>query len=248
MQSAPDPECPRGQSHHGPTRLHHGSPHPAGDRATRGMRVHSRASHAPLGNPLRAGCLADVLDRLATPLTWARHSGLNDRDAAPYASVGAVESLCRAPRITAGGVLAGSARFPAGRSSGARHNMPPLQYRSMSREHARARQPNRSLEIDLPRWRLPAERGRLHRRIGDYAAQAAKAAENMRLALADCGAALHDVVYTRVIVATTRRENLVEAWRAVRDTFGDHDSPSTCSASPSPAISTGWWKTKQSLP
>jgi enamine deaminase RidA (YjgF/YER057c/UK114 family) len=63
--------------------------------------------------------------------------------------------------------------------------------------------------------------------IGDYAGQASKAVENMRIALADSGAALHDVVYTRVLVATNRREDLVEAWRVVRDAFGDHDVPST---------------------
>jgi enamine deaminase RidA (YjgF/YER057c/UK114 family) len=63
--------------------------------------------------------------------------------------------------------------------------------------------------------------------IGDYAGQAAKTVENMRIALADAGASLEDVLSTRVLVASTRREDLVAAWTVVRDSFGDHDVPST---------------------
>jgi enamine deaminase RidA (YjgF/YER057c/UK114 family) len=63
--------------------------------------------------------------------------------------------------------------------------------------------------------------------IGDYAGQAAKAVENMRIALADAGAQLEDVIYTRVLVASARQQDLVAAWRVVRDSFGDHDVPST---------------------
>jgi len=63
--------------------------------------------------------------------------------------------------------------------------------------------------------------------IGDYAGQAAKALENMRIALADAGASLEDVISTRVLVASVRREDLVAAWQVVRDCFGDHDVPST---------------------
>lgn len=48
--------------------------------------------------------------------------------------------------------------------------------------------------------------------IGDVAGQAAKAVENMRTALADSGASLHDVISTRVLVASHRREDLVTAW------------------------------------
>ena len=62
---------------------------------------------------------------------------------------------------------------------------------------------------------------------GDYAAQAAKAFENMRTALADAGASVADVLSTRVLVATARREDLVAAWQVIRDRFGDHDVPST---------------------
>jgi enamine deaminase RidA (YjgF/YER057c/UK114 family) len=63
--------------------------------------------------------------------------------------------------------------------------------------------------------------------VGDYAGQAAKAVENMRVALADAGASLPDVISTRVLVASTRREDLVAAWEVVRDSFGEHDVPST---------------------
>ena len=63
--------------------------------------------------------------------------------------------------------------------------------------------------------------------IGDYAGQAAKALENMQIALADAGASLEDVISTRVLVASARREDLVAAWQVVRDGFGDHDVPST---------------------
>ncbi len=63
--------------------------------------------------------------------------------------------------------------------------------------------------------------------IGDYAGQAAKAVENMRIALADAGATLEDVLSTRVLVASARRQDLVAAWEVVRDALGDHDVPST---------------------
>jgi enamine deaminase RidA (YjgF/YER057c/UK114 family) len=62
---------------------------------------------------------------------------------------------------------------------------------------------------------------------GDYAGQAAKAFANMRVALADAGAAVRDVISTRVLVASARREDLVTAWQVVRDSFGEHDVPST---------------------
>ena len=62
---------------------------------------------------------------------------------------------------------------------------------------------------------------------GDYAGQAAKAFENMRTALADAGATVEDVISTRVLVASSRQEDLVAAWEVVRDSFGSHDVPST---------------------
>ncbi|MGI5421721.1 RidA family protein [Actinomadura luteofluorescens] len=63
--------------------------------------------------------------------------------------------------------------------------------------------------------------------VGDYAGQAAKALENLRTALADAGATLHDVISTRVLVASQRQQDLATAWKVVRDAFGDHDVPST---------------------
>jgi enamine deaminase RidA (YjgF/YER057c/UK114 family) len=63
--------------------------------------------------------------------------------------------------------------------------------------------------------------------IGDYPGQAAKAVENMRIALADAGAALEDVLSTRVLVASARQQDLVAAWEVVRDALGEHDVPST---------------------
>jgi enamine deaminase RidA (YjgF/YER057c/UK114 family) len=63
--------------------------------------------------------------------------------------------------------------------------------------------------------------------VGDYAGQAAKAIQNLQVALADADASLADVLSTRVLVATARQEDLVTAWQVVRDAFGDHDVPST---------------------
>ena len=36
-----------------------------------------------------------------------------------------------------------------------------------------------------------------------------------------------DVLVTRVLVASSRQEDLVAAWEVVRDAFGQHDVPST---------------------
>lgn len=63
--------------------------------------------------------------------------------------------------------------------------------------------------------------------VGDYAGQTAKAVENMQTALADSGASLHDIISTRVLVASSRRQDLATAWEVVRASFGDHDVPST---------------------
>jgi enamine deaminase RidA (YjgF/YER057c/UK114 family) len=63
--------------------------------------------------------------------------------------------------------------------------------------------------------------------IGDYAGQAARAIENLRTALADAGASLEDLISTRVLVASTRRQDLVAAWEVYRDALGSHDVPST---------------------
>jgi enamine deaminase RidA (YjgF/YER057c/UK114 family) len=63
--------------------------------------------------------------------------------------------------------------------------------------------------------------------VGDYAVQAAKAMENLVAALAAAGAGLGDVLSTRVLVASARQGDLVEAWAVVRAAFGAHDAPST---------------------
>ena len=63
--------------------------------------------------------------------------------------------------------------------------------------------------------------------VGDYAGQAGVCLDNMQEALAAAGATIEDVISTRVLVASDRQRDLVAAWRVVRDTFGDHDVPST---------------------
>lgn len=63
--------------------------------------------------------------------------------------------------------------------------------------------------------------------VGDYGGQARQAFANLRTALADAGAEVGDVISTRVLVASSRRSDLVAAWDAVRASFGDHDPPST---------------------
>lgn len=65
--------------------------------------------------------------------------------------------------------------------------------------------------------------------IGDYESQAKLCVENLKEALSECGATLQDIVYTRVLVASQNREDLVTAWRAIREEFGNHDVPSTLS-------------------
>jgi len=62
---------------------------------------------------------------------------------------------------------------------------------------------------------------------GDFAGQAARCIENMKQALAAAHATIYDVISTRVLVASSRRDDLVTAWEVVRDAFGDHDVPST---------------------
>ncbi|MFE5795470.1 RidA family protein [Streptomyces sp. NPDC056503] len=63
--------------------------------------------------------------------------------------------------------------------------------------------------------------------VGGVAGQAAACVDNLRTALKDAGAGIEDVISTRVLVATTRQNDLVAAWQVVRDAFGDHDVPST---------------------
>ncbi|MCU1634322.1 MAG: putative translation initiation inhibitor, yjgF family [Micrococcaceae bacterium] len=62
---------------------------------------------------------------------------------------------------------------------------------------------------------------------GNYAAQAEQCIRNMTTALHEAGATIEDVISTRVLVASTDRNDLVSAWDVVRRAFGVHDVPST---------------------
>jgi len=62
---------------------------------------------------------------------------------------------------------------------------------------------------------------------GDHAEQARVCLDNLVQALADAGAALTDVVSTRVLVVAAAREDLVTTWEIVSERFGGHDVPST---------------------
>jgi enamine deaminase RidA (YjgF/YER057c/UK114 family) len=62
---------------------------------------------------------------------------------------------------------------------------------------------------------------------GDYAAQAARCVQTLEDALAGAGAALTDVISTRVLVASSQQSDLVAAWDVVHEAFGAHDVPST---------------------
>lgn len=63
--------------------------------------------------------------------------------------------------------------------------------------------------------------------VGDYAGQASACIENMLTALAAAGGSLTDVAFTRVLVATTRNEDLGTVWAVVRAAFAEHEVPST---------------------
>ena len=62
---------------------------------------------------------------------------------------------------------------------------------------------------------------------GDLTAQTRQVMANLRVALEAAGAAVDDVVFVRVLVASSDRADLVDAWQAFRDDFGDHDPPAT---------------------
>lgn len=61
----------------------------------------------------------------------------------------------------------------------------------------------------------------------DYELQAQLCIDNLIEALKVSGATLENVVYTRVLVASQNRDDLVTAWHTIRAAFGDHDVPST---------------------
>lgn len=63
--------------------------------------------------------------------------------------------------------------------------------------------------------------------VGDVAAQARQAMSNLRIALADAGAGLGDVVRTTVYVASSDRGDLGAAWQVVRAALAPNEPPST---------------------
>ena len=62
---------------------------------------------------------------------------------------------------------------------------------------------------------------------GSYATQTRVAFENLVSALDDAGATITDVLWTRLLVASSQQEDLGEAWSVFRSAMGDHDAPST---------------------
>lgn len=62
-----------------------------------------------------------------------------------------------------------------------------------------------------------------------YEQQAKLCVKNLKEVLKESDAALEDVVYTRVLVASADRSDLVASWSAIREEFGEHDVPSTLS-------------------
>ncbi|MFD1932607.1 MULTISPECIES: RidA family protein [Nonomuraea] len=63
--------------------------------------------------------------------------------------------------------------------------------------------------------------------IGDYAGQTHQVMRNLVTALEGAGASLTDVVKTTVYVASSRQDDLVQAWEVYREYMGEHDVPST---------------------
>ncbi len=64
--------------------------------------------------------------------------------------------------------------------------------------------------------------------VGDHEVQARCVVDdNLIQALSDAGATLDHVLYTRILVASHHRHDLVLVWDVVRKAFGDHDVPST---------------------
>ncbi|WP_430787392.1 RidA family protein [Virgibacillus flavescens] len=63
----------------------------------------------------------------------------------------------------------------------------------------------------------------------NYRLQAETCVDNLKEALSVSGATLNDVAYTRVLVASQDRSDLVAAWETIRSMFGEHDVPSTLS-------------------
>jgi enamine deaminase RidA (YjgF/YER057c/UK114 family) len=62
---------------------------------------------------------------------------------------------------------------------------------------------------------------------GDFERQAHQCLENLVEALEAAGAGLTDVVATRVLVASSERDDLGSVWQVVSERFAEHDVPST---------------------
>lgn len=62
---------------------------------------------------------------------------------------------------------------------------------------------------------------------GDYAAQAARCVETLKMALQAAGANIDDLISIRVLVASSARSDLGTVWNVVQASFGAHDVPST---------------------
>lgn len=65
--------------------------------------------------------------------------------------------------------------------------------------------------------------------VNDFEGQAKLCVENLKETLKECGASLLDVAYTRILVASMDRADLVNVWNVISDEFGEHDVPSTLS-------------------
>ena len=62
---------------------------------------------------------------------------------------------------------------------------------------------------------------------GSFEEQTRAAFDNLVAALDAAGATVADILATRLLVSTTRREDLLSAWNVFRAAMGDHDAPST---------------------
>jgi enamine deaminase RidA (YjgF/YER057c/UK114 family) len=63
--------------------------------------------------------------------------------------------------------------------------------------------------------------------VGNYVDQARAALDNLELALDAAAAEITNVIFTRVLVATNDRDDLVKVWAVVAERFDEHDVPST---------------------
>ena len=63
--------------------------------------------------------------------------------------------------------------------------------------------------------------------VGDFAGQTSAALDNLETALTAAGATIGDVLVSRVLVASSNREDLVAVWRVVAERFATHAVPST---------------------